>query len=111
MQQTPTGVSVVLCTCPQERAEGLAAFLIDNRLAACVNILPAVTSVYRWEGKICRDAESLLVIKCSADGFEALRSRLADEHPYDVPEIIALDVDRGHGPYLDWVIASGAASD
>jgi periplasmic divalent cation tolerance protein len=94
---------VVLCTAPSKAAETLAFSIVDARLAACVNIVPGVTSVYRWQGAVQRDAESLLVIKTSADGLSRLLRELPALHPYDVPEIVALDPSDVHPPYARWV--------
>jgi periplasmic divalent cation tolerance protein len=84
-------------------AERIATALVERGLAACVNIVPGVTSVYRWKGAVERDLELLLVIKTRADRFEALREALVSLHPYEVPELIALPVDAGHPPYLAWL--------
>ena len=94
---------VVLSTIAPEAAESLASKLIDERVAACVNILPGVTSIYRWEGEVHRDSETLLVIKTSAEALPNLMQRVADLHPYDVPEIVALDTSSVHPPYAAWV--------
>lgn len=97
---------VVLVTCPPARAARLAAALVDERLAACVNIVPRVTSIYRWKGKRRRDVESLLVIKTRRSAFARLRRRVVELHPYEVPEVIALSIGAGHGPYLKWLAAA-----
>ena len=94
---------VVLSTIPPEAAESLASELVQQRLAACVNIVAGVTSVYRWKGEIQRDAESLLIIKTSNERLPELMSRLPDMHPYDVPEIVALDPTSVHAPYAQWL--------
>lgn len=95
---------VVLCTCPDAAtAEDLAGMLVRERLAACVNIQAGVTSVYEWQGKVEKDQETLLIIKSTASNFYRLRAALADAHPYDVPEIIALPITQGYEPYLDWI--------
>ncbi len=96
-------ICVVFCTCPPEVAERLAGGLVEQRLAACVNVLPKIRSVYRWEGAGTADEESLLVIKTGAASFAALRDWLGDNHPYDVPEVIALPVAGGAPDYLAWV--------
>jgi periplasmic divalent cation tolerance protein len=102
-----TGAVVVLVTCPSaEKAAEIARALVGERLAACGNVVPAVRSLYRWEGKVQDDAEALLVLKTSRDRFEALRTRVLALHPYEVPEVIALPVEAGHAPYLDWIEAS-----
>jgi len=84
-------------------AERIGRALVEARLAACVNVLPAVTSIYRWKGKVETEEERLLVIKTRADRFEALREALVGLHPYEVPEVLALPVTSGHQPYLDWL--------
>lgn len=95
---------VILCTCPDEAtASKLAGCLVEERLAACVNILPAIRSVYRWQGKICDDAEVLVVIKSLASRYQELESWLLENHPYDTPEIVALPVTHVSGDYLGWV--------
>ncbi len=95
---------IVICTCPDEVvAKRIAEALVGERLAACVNLLPAVASTYRWEGKICRETESMMLIKTTRDRFQALRERLLSLHPYDVPEIVAVDIATGSAAYLDWI--------
>jgi periplasmic divalent cation tolerance protein len=84
-------------------AERIATVLVERGLAACVNVVPGVTSIYRWKGALQRDLELLLVIKTRADRFEALREALVSLHPYEVPELIALPVEAGHPPYLAWL--------
>lgn len=97
-------VLLCYCTCPDAAsAQKLAEALVGERLAACVNRLPAVTSTYRWEGKVVTDSEELLLIKTTADRFAALRERLLALHPYELPELIAVAVVDGHHAYLDWV--------
>lgn len=95
---------LIFCTCPDaESADRIARTLVDERLAACVNRLPGVTSVYRWQGEVHEDSEVLLLIKTRGELFEPLRARLVALHPYEVPEVIALEVAAGHAPYLDWL--------
>jgi len=95
---------VVLSTVASaEDAERLARALVERRLAACVNVVPGLTSIYRWEGQVRKDEERLLVIKTRAELFEDLRTVLVELHPYELPEVIALPVADGHGPYLSWV--------
>ncbi|MCH7493238.1 divalent-cation tolerance protein CutA [bacterium] len=97
-------VVVVLCTFPEGEGAGVAArALVERGLAACVNILPGATSVYRWKGEVEEAAESLLLIKSTPERLPALTAALAKLHPYDVPEIIALPVAGGSPAYLDWV--------
>lgn len=105
-----TGAIVVLCTVPADfDAEGLARELVERSLAACVQIGPGLNSVYRWQGAIERSAERLLLIKSRRGLFAALEAAIKARHPYEVPEIVALDVSAGHAPYLDWLAASTAS--
>ncbi len=99
---------VVLITAPAdgETPGRLARTLVEERLAACVNRVPGLVSTYRWEGKIEEDKEELLVVKTAEDRLEALFQRVAELHPYTVPEILALPVEKGHPPYLEWLFAS-----
>ena len=95
---------VVLTTCDsEEQAAVLARALVDQHLAACVNILPRVRSVYRWKDKIEDSAEVLLVIKSRRDLFPAVRASIEKLHTYEVPELIALPVVEGSEPYLAWL--------
>ena len=99
-----TDVLVVLCTFPAgDAAVRAAERLVEERLAACVNIVSAVQSVFRWKGAVSREEEVLAIIKTTAERFAALKVRLIELHSYDCPEVIALEVERGHLPYLDWV--------
>jgi periplasmic divalent cation tolerance protein len=99
-----TDVVVVLCTLPPgDAASAIAQTLVEERLAACVNLVPGVRSIYRWQGAICDEPEQLAIIKTTADGVAALKARLVALHPYDVPEVLALPVADGHLPYLGWI--------
>ncbi len=102
----PPAAKLVLSTCPPEKAAELAQLLVEGRFAACVNVIESVRSVYMWEGKLQKDGESLLVIKTSAERSGDLISALKKAHPYEVPEIVAIDISAGHPAYLDWVAAS-----
>ena len=97
---------VVFCTCPPDEAKSLAQRLVEERLIACANILPGVTSVYRWEGAICEDDETLLIMKTSAKRIPELTERIRALHSYEVPEIIALPLatDEGNPAYLRWLM-------
>ena len=86
-----------------EDAERIATALVERGLAACVNVVPGVVSVYRWKGAVQREEERLLVIKTRTDRFEALREALVSLHPYEVPELVALAIESGHAPYLTWL--------
>lgn len=95
---------LVLVTGPDEGTLAeVARTLVEEGLAACVNIVPRIRSVYRWGGGIQDEAESLLVAKTTAGRLEAFCARVVELHGYDVPEVISLVLDRGHPPYLDWV--------
>jgi periplasmic divalent cation tolerance protein len=97
-------VRVVLMTAPDaETGEKLARALVEARLAACVNVVPGVRSVYRWQGEVRSEAEVLLVAKTRADRTAALATRVRDLHPYEVPEVVELAAGGGHQAYLDWV--------
>jgi periplasmic divalent cation tolerance protein len=82
--------------------------LVEERLAACANVLPGLTSIYRWQEKICRDPEVLVLLKTRRSCFPKLARRVRELHPYSVPEIVALPVALGSPAYLAWVAASTA---
>jgi periplasmic divalent cation tolerance protein len=104
-----TDALVVLVTTPTpERAAELARALVEERLAACGNVLPGVRSVYRWEGRVQDEHEALLLLKTTRARFEALRARVLALHPYQVPEIVALPIEAGSAPYLAWIAAETA---
>jgi periplasmic divalent cation tolerance protein len=86
-----------------EEAQRVATGLVEQGLAACVNVVPGVTSVYRWKGAVDRASEVLLLIKTRSERFEAVRQALVALHPYELPEIIALPIEAGHAPYLAWL--------
>jgi periplasmic divalent cation tolerance protein len=98
---------IVLSTFPADQdASLLARTLVEERLAACVNVLPPMTSIYRWEGAVEQAAEHQLVMKTTAAKVEALKARIAELHPYDVPEVLVLSVSDGAASYLQWVYES-----
>ncbi len=95
---------VALSTCgSEEEARKLAKSLVEARAAACVNIVPGVSSVYRWKGKIEEDNEWLLLIKTRRELFDRLRALLEELHSYEVPELIAVSIDDASAPYLEWI--------
>jgi periplasmic divalent cation tolerance protein len=94
---------VVLVTVPEERARELGRALVGERLAACVNVLPGVTSIYTWEGQREEAVESLLVIKTHAARYADLERRVRELHPYALPEVLGLPVEAGAPDYLRWV--------
>ena len=99
-----TDVLIVLCTCPDAAtARSLAGGLIGEKLAACVNILPEIRSIYRWEGDVRDDSESLLLAKTTGQAYARIESWLKDQHPYAVPEVLAFEVGAGSADYLEWV--------
>ena len=95
---------VVLCACPDlDVAERIAAALVRDRLAACVNRVAGVAATYRWQGEVTNDSECLLLIKTASDRFDAVRACVVALHPYELPELIAFDVAQGLPAYLDWI--------
>ena len=99
-----TEYRVVLITCGGEEEAGrIATAVVEERLAACVNIVPGISSVYRWKGEICRDTEVLLVVKTRESALRKLEERVKELHSYDVAEVIALPILAGSKEYLDWV--------
>jgi len=98
---------VVLSTFPSEdKAAEVARVLVDERLAACVNLVPSVRSIYRWQGAVSDDRETLAIIKTENDRDEQLCKRLVALHPYEVPEVVVLPVSGGAASYLAWVTES-----
>jgi periplasmic divalent cation tolerance protein len=111
VQQALPGVQglVVLCACPDEpSAQRISQALVSERLAACVNRVSGVRSVYRWEGALQDEPEVLLIVKTSSARYQALEMRLKALHPYEVPEIIALPLSGGAPSYLAWLTAETA---
>ena len=100
-------VRIVLITAPdREAAATLGRALVEERLAACANLVPQITSIYRWEGAVQEDSEALMIIKTSAGRVAALTERVLELHPYEMPEVLVLPVESGAAAYLDWVRAS-----
>jgi len=100
-----TQVLVVLCTCPDfPTAESPATGLVEEGLAACVNILPEIRSIYRWRNEVQQDGEIVLMMKTGRETYPLLESWLIHHHPYDVPEVPAPPIERGARDYLDWVV-------
>ena len=101
MKQKP---QIVLNTCPdKETAQRIAIQLIERQLAACVNIIPAIESVYRWQGKIESDTECLLIIKSQTSCYTELEEAIKSLHPYELPEVLAVPIEAGLPAYLDWI--------
>jgi len=100
---------VVLTTLPNaEAAAEVAKAVVGEKLAACANILPPLRSIYRWKGKVQDESEVLVLLKTRQAQYERLKSRILELHPYDVPEVLAVAVEQGHGAYLDWIATETA---
>ena len=87
----------------QPEAQQIARTLVDERLAACVNVIPGVMSVYRWKGTVEREPELILMIKTVAERVDALKARLLELHPYELAEVVVIPIRDGHKPYLEWI--------
>ena len=99
------GMLIVLCTFPDvETARRISTEIISENLAACVNLIPAVESIYRWEGKIEQASEVLAIFKVAAKGFKKLETNLLEKHPYDTPEIVGIAAHQVSDGYLKWVL-------
>lgn len=96
-------VRLVLCNCSPDEASSLGRRLVDEQLAACVNIIPNITSIYRWQDEVCEDEETTLLIKTTDEGYDELAEKLSQYHSYDVPEIIAVDTTEVFPAYAEWV--------
>jgi len=104
-----TDAILVLTTLPTaDVAAEVARALVGEKLAACANILPALRSIYRWEGKVQDENEVLVLLKTRRGQYEPLKARILALHPYDVPEVLAVPVEQGHGAYLDWIASETA---
>ena len=98
-------VALVLCTCPDDNtAETLARQVVERRLAACVNRVPGIDSVYRWNDKIETSKENLLIIKTTLALYSELEEFIILSHPYECPEIIQINIEKGYPDYLEWII-------
>lgn len=103
-QEMGADIWLVYCTCPEDAtAASLAESLVSERLAACANRIPAMSSTYRWQGKVHTEAEVQLILKTTADRYPALQRRIRELHPYELPEIIAVPVQAGLPDYLSWI--------
>lgn len=99
-----TDVILVLTMLPNaDAAVEVAKAVVNEKLAACGNILPAVRSIYRWKGKVEDANEVLLLLKTRSEHFDRIRARILELHPYEVPEVLALPVEQGYYPYLEWL--------
>jgi len=105
----PNALLMVYCTCPDHAAAvSMAEGIVDAELAACVNIVPGLTSIYQWQGERKQGTEELLLIKTTNAAYQALQQHIIDSHPYELPEVIAVSIDTGLPAYLDWVRESCA---
>jgi periplasmic divalent cation tolerance protein len=99
-------IVLVLTTVPSDAlGEEIATALVTERLAACVNVGAAMTSIYRWKGSVERETERQLVIKTTSDRVTAVQQRIKDLHPYELPEFVVIEVSGGSDEYLNWIIA------
>ena len=99
---------MVFCTFPDAgKAREVAGEIISQGHAACVNILPGVESIYKWDGKIQKESEVLAIFKVAAEGYSALEKAILSRHPYDSPEVVGIAADRVEERYLDWVVKRG----
>lgn len=103
MPENAEAIVVLMTAANSEEANRIADELVNSRLAACVQVLPEIQSVYRWKGEVQRDREVLLLAKTTRDKFGELESSVRGIHSYDTPEIIALTITEGSGPYLRWL--------
>lgn len=111
MTAAADSVHLVLVTGPDRQVLlDLGRRVVNERLAACVNVLGDVGSVYRWEDEVQEAAEGLAMMKTTVDRLDALRRRVLELHPYDEPEFVALEVDRGSSSYLSWVVDAVAGA-
>ncbi|NNJ91487.1 MAG: divalent-cation tolerance protein CutA [Gammaproteobacteria bacterium] len=95
---------IIYCTCPDiETARKISRLLISQHMAACINQVPGITSIYEWEGKIEENNEVLLLIKSTEERFDAIQRLVIEEHSYELPELIAVPVSKGLPDYLDWI--------
>jgi periplasmic divalent cation tolerance protein len=99
-------IVVVTTVGTEEQAYLIAREIVARRQAACVNILPGVRSIYRWQGKICKDGELLLIVKTMETEFEAVAATIRELHTYELPEILSFTVARGEPSFLEWIVAS-----
>lgn len=99
---------VVLTTVPNKKtAEVLSRLVLENKLAACVNVFPLIESLFWWKGKVVKEKEILLFIKTTSVHFSRLEKLIKDNHPYQIPEMIGLPIVEGFKPYLDWIWQAG----
>ena len=98
-------ILIISTTDTMDLAQKIAQTIVQEREAACVNILPGIRSIYRWEDKVCDDSEILLLIKSTRENFEQIRTRIRELHSYDIPEVIAVPITGGDPDYMNWLHA------
>jgi periplasmic divalent cation tolerance protein len=99
-----TGYIIVFCTISSlDKAKKISYELVNKKLAACVNIINGLTSIYEWKGEVCTESECLMVIKTRKELFDKLKNVILSIHPYNVPEIVSFDISDGLEPYLNWI--------
>jgi periplasmic divalent cation tolerance protein len=104
MTSTSSEFVMIYCTCPDDQtAAAIATQIVEQGLAGCVNRVPGLTSIYKWEGEMKSGTEVLLLIKTTAERCDELTAELVNIHPYELPEVIAVPITTGHQPYLDWI--------
>lgn len=96
-------VVVLITTASDEEAQKIGRMLVEEGLVACANIIPAVRSIFRWEGQVTEEQEALLILKSVSEAFDSLEAKVKAHHSYDVPEIIALPIQTGSESYMEWV--------
>jgi periplasmic divalent cation tolerance protein len=96
-------IAILITTSNMDEAAKIGRTLVEEKLAACANIVEGIRSIYRWKGEVCDDRECLMVVKTTAANFEAVERRVRELHSYEVPEVIAFPIVKGFKPYLDWV--------
>lgn len=106
-----TSIRIVFSTIDsEENARKMARHLVEEHLAACVNIVSNVSSVYKWDDVLEEEKECLLIIKTSENRLEELITRIVDSHPYEVPDVVAFPIEKGYSSYLEWVISETRGS-
>ncbi len=104
MGSDPADKLIVLCACPDEDiAVAIGRVLVERRLAACVNVSGRVRSIYRWNGDVAEDTEVLMMIKTTQTHYPELEGVIVEQHPYELPEVIAVSIERGFERYLAWI--------
>lgn len=101
-----SGELIALVSCPSGKGQELAKILVSEKLAACINVIPGLRSVYLWKDELVDDAEELMLAKTDKNTWNSFAQRVREIHPYEVPEIICIVIEDGYVPYLDWLKSS-----